>query len=159
GGVLVHTSLVTGQETGNAEDGWLIAEAAAPADKPTRDVLQISIDKDARVTVPGRKEPLTHAADVEEYLKERFKAADRARKATGGPESKVKTTVLIKVDESGEFGPVATVLKLCHAVGYPRLELQNIRVPIEPELKLPELAVQAMGGDNGTIGRLLGETN
>src|SRR5262249_28517630 len=131
-GLPASMSPAEGQET--AGEVYFADPPPGLPKKSAKDELVLSIDQKGNLTGPGQKEPLIKPAEIQAYLKAQYQQADKAAKAKGGIDSKVTTTVRIDVHREAEYFRVATVLKQCYAVGYNKLQLQGIGVPIEPAL-------------------------
>jgi len=103
------------------------AQSARPIEKAEMDVLFLNIDREGKLVVVGREQPLRTLLEVEYYLRQQFKDAEEFAKAKGGQAGDVKTSVIIRAHRDADYAQVYNVLRLCKTVGFRKLQLRAIQ--------------------------------
>jgi biopolymer transport protein ExbD len=100
-----------------------VASSARPADKRETDMIYLNLNREGKLEVPGRDQPLVTMLDKKVYLSAQYQDTKRALKASGQPDD-VKTSVVIRADKNVEYKEVYELLRLCREVGYHKLQVR-----------------------------------
>ncbi|OAI47583.1 hypothetical protein AYO44_01515 [Planctomycetaceae bacterium SCGC AG-212-F19] len=101
-----------------------MAREGKPIDPKATDILVLTLNHESVIAVPGRNEPLSTFAELQDYLKEQF--ATRQKQAGAG---QVKTALVVRADTKAEVMALYHVAQLGAAVGFPRVFVQVLRTP------------------------------
>jgi biopolymer transport protein ExbD len=100
-----------------------VSQSARPMDKRETDVLYLNLNKDGKLEVPGREQPLATVVDMRVYLRTQHADAERAAKEKDGS-TDVKTTIIIRADKAVEYKDVYQLLRMCKDVGYRKFQVR-----------------------------------
>jgi biopolymer transport protein ExbD len=103
-----------------------VAQSARPMDKTELDVLFLNVDRNGRMLVPGRDQPLTTLPQMRVYLRQVYADAKRAAEEKGDASGRVKTAVVIRADKQTTYLRIFELLQLCKDTGYQKLQLRAL---------------------------------